>query len=96
MKTGKPNTKRKLPNRSSRRLSERDEARAAWIAEKLREARMVVADVAHHSDHLVKLSCKVLLQYAESEEEREDARILLTILEAKSFYGSGRGRGAGS
>ena len=55
---------------------------------------MVVADVAHHSDHLVKLSCKVLLEHGESEEEREDARILLTIVEAKSFYGNGRGRGA--
>lgn len=96
MKTGKPNTKGKLPNRNTRRLTERDKARAAWIAEKLREARMVVADVAHHSDHLVKLSCKVLLEHGESAEEREDARILLTIMEAKSFYGNGRGRGAGS
>lgn len=96
MKQRKEKTVSKQPNRSSRRLSERDKARAAWIAEKLREARMVVADVAHHSDHLVKLSCKVLLEHGESEEEREDARILLTIVEAKSFYGNGRGRGADS
>ena len=96
MTQGKAKVAIKQPNRSTRRLSERDKARAAWIAEKLREARMVVADVAHHSDHLVKLSCKALLQHGESEEEREDARILLTIVEAKSFYGSGRGRGAGS
>ncbi len=94
MKNGKSNTDRKRPDRGTHRLSERDKARAAWIAEKLREARMVVADVAHHSDHLVKLSCKVLLEHGESEEEREDARILLTIVEAKSFYGNGRGRGA--
>ena len=96
MKQSKPITAITQPNRGARRLSGRDKARAAWIAEKLREARMVVADVAHHSDHLVKLSCKVLLQYGESEEEREDARILLTIVEAKSFYGAGRGRGAGA
>lgn len=94
MKKGKSHTNGKQPNRGTRRLSERDQARAAWIAEKLREARMVVADVAHHSDHLVKLSCKVLLEHGESAEEREDARILLTIVEAKSFYGNGRGRGA--
>ena len=95
MKKGKSHTNGKQPSRSTRRLSERDKARAAWIAEKLREARMVVADVAHHSDHLVKLSCKVLLEHGESAEEREDARILLTIVEAKSFYGNGRGWGAG-
>ena len=96
MRKSKSNTNGKQPDRGARRLSERDKARAAWIAEKLREARMVVADVAHHSDHLVKLSCKVLLEHGESEEEREDARILLTIVEAKSFYGNGRGRGAGA
>lgn len=96
MKQGKAKAVSNQPNRGTRRLSERDKARAAWIIEKLREARMVVADVAHHSDHLVKLSCKVLLQHGESEEEREDARILLTIIDAKSFYGNGRGRGAGS
>ena len=96
MTQGKAKVAIKQPNRGNRRLSERDKARAAWIAEKLREARMIVADVAHHSDHLVKLSCKVLLQYGETEEEREDARILLTIVEAKSFYGNGHGRGAGA
>lgn len=96
MKQDKSNSRKKQPNSHTRRLSERDKARAAWIAEKLREARMVVADVAHHSDHLVKLSCKVLLEHGESAEEREDARILLTIVEAKSFYGSGRGQGAGA
>ena len=96
MTQGKAKVAIKQPKRGTRRLSERDKARAAWIAEKLREARMVVADVAHHSDHLVKLSCKVLLEHGESAEEREDARILLTIVEAKSFYGAGRGRGAGS
>lgn len=91
MKQIKLNSEGKRPHRGTRHLSERDKARAAWVAEKLREARMVIADVAHHSDHLVKLSCKVLLQHGESEEEREDARILLTIVEAKSLYGRGRG-----
>ena len=94
MTQSKPNTREKRSGRGTRRMSERDKARAAWIAEKLRDARMVLADVAHHTDHLVKLSCKVLLQHGESDEEREDARILLTIIEAKSLYGRGRGVGS--
>jgi len=94
MTQSKSNTREKRSGRGNRRMSERDKARAAWIAEKLRDARMVLADVAHHTDHLVKLSCKVLLQHGESDEEREDARILLTIIEAKSLYGRGRGVGS--
>ena len=94
MTQSKSNTREKRSGRGTRRMSERDKARAAWIAEKLRDARMVLADVAHHTDHLVKLSCKVLLQHGESDEEREDARILLTIIEAKSLYGRGSGVGS--
>ncbi|MET4129923.1 hypothetical protein [Roseovarius sp. MBR-6] len=60
-----------------------DETRAEWIEERRREARMVVADVVHHSDHLIRLACNVLVQHGETHEEREDARILLVVLEAK-------------
>ena len=94
MTQSKSNAREKRSGRGTRRMSERDKARAAWIAEKLRDARMFLADVAHHTDHLVKLSCKVLLQHGESDEAREDARILLTIIEAKSLYGRGRGVGS--
>lgn len=77
----------------SRKREARDETRHAartdWIGERLREARLVVADVVHHSDHLIRLACKVLAQYGETQEEREDARILLVVLEAKT---PGRGR----
>lgn len=62
----------------------RDEARAAWVGERLREARMVVADVVHHSDHMLRLACTILIRHGETPEEREDARILLTVLEAKA------------
>ena len=55
----------------------------AWRAERLSEARAVIADVAHHSDHLIRLACKVLLQHGEAEAEREDARRLLVILDAR-------------
>ena len=64
--------------------ADRDEARQDWIDERRREARMVVADVAHHSDHMLRLACNVLVQHGESPEEREDARILLVIVDSKT------------
>ena len=66
----------------------RNEIRQDWIEERRREARAIVADVVHHSDHLVCLACNVLVQHGETLKEREDARILLVVLDAKH---SGRG-----
>lgn len=66
-----------------RKRQARDAARADWIEERRREARMVVADVVHHSDHLIRLACNVLIRHGETPEEREDARILLVVLDAK-------------
>ena len=73
-----------LPFRKHNQRGERDAARQDWIDDRRREARIVVADVAHHSDHLLRMACKVLVQHGETPEEREDARILLVILDAKS------------
>mgnify|MGYP000214941269 FL=1 len=73
-----------LPFRHRKRRAERDEARADWIDERRREARIVVADVVHHSDHMLRIACKVLVQHGETPEEREDARILLVVLDAKT------------
>jgi hypothetical protein len=70
-----------LPFRKSR---ERDQVRQEWIEERRREARMVVADMVHHSDYFVRLACNVLVQHGETPEEREDARILLVVLDAKT------------
>jgi hypothetical protein len=67
-----------------RKPSARDRARQEWIDERRREARIVVADVVNHSDHLIRLACNVLVQHGETPEEREDARILLVVLDAKS------------
>lgn len=67
-----------------RKPSARDRARQEWLDERRREARIVVADVVNHSDHLIRLACNVLVQHGETPEEREDARILLVILDAKS------------
>ena len=73
-----------LPFRHRTRRAERDEARADWIDERRREARIIVADVVHHSDHMLRIACRVLVQHGETPEEREDARILLVVLEAKT------------
>ena len=64
--------------------SRRDKIRQEWIDERRREARIVVSDVVNHSDHLLRLACNVLVQHGETPEEREDARILLVVLDAKS------------
>ena len=67
-----------------RQKSRRDHVRQEWIDDRRREARIVVADVVNHSDHLIRLACNVLVQHGETPEEREDARILLVVLDAKS------------
>lgn len=74
------------PNQSSKSSKARDSVREEWLAERLRDARMVVADVAHHSDLSLRIAAQVLKQHGDSEEEREDARILLVILDAKSPF----------
>ena len=73
-----------LPFRKRGQRGQRDKVRQDWIDEKLREARIVVADVVNHSDHLLRLACNVLVQHGETPSEREDARILLVVLDAKS------------
>ena len=75
-----------------RRRNQRDLIRQEWIDEKLREARTIVADVVNHSDHLLRLACNVLVQHGETPDEREDARILLVVLDARSPRGAGRHR----
>ena len=56
---------------------------SAWPADRLVEARAVVADVAHHSDYLVGLACIVLVAHGETATEREDARVLLLVIDAR-------------
>ena len=75
-----------------RKPSARDCARQDWIDERLREARIVVADVVNHSDHLLRLACNVLVKHGETADEREDARILLVVLDARSPGRAGRHR----
>ena len=54
-----------------------------WPADRLAEARAVVADVARHSDHLIGLACNVLVAHGETEAERKDARVLLLVIDAR-------------
>ena len=56
---------------------------SAWPADRLAEARAVVADFARHSDHLVGLACNVLVAHGETATERKDARVLLLVIDAR-------------
>nr|WP_108223511.1 hypothetical protein [Cereibacter johrii] len=56
---------------------------SAWPADRVAEARAVVADAAHHSDHLLRLACTVLATHGESATERADAQRLLLVLDAR-------------
>ena len=56
---------------------------AKWLADRLAEAQAVVADVAHHSDHLIRLACNVLVAHGQTATERKDARVLLMVIDAR-------------
>jgi hypothetical protein len=54
-----------------------------WPADRLAEARAVIADIAHHSDHLIRLACNVLVTHGDTATERTDARVLLVVIDAR-------------
>lgn len=54
-----------------------------WLCDRLNEARAVIADIVHPSDHLIRLACNVLITHGETKAEREDARRLLVIIDAR-------------
>ena len=56
---------------------------APWPSDRLAEARAVIADVAHHSDYLIRLACNVLVTHGETDGERKDARVLLLVIDAR-------------
>jgi hypothetical protein len=61
----------------------RDHAGRDWPADRLAEARAVIADVVHHSDHLIRLACNVLAAHGETPAERADALRLLVVVDAR-------------
>lgn len=54
-----------------------------WPADRVAEARAVIADVANHSDHLIRLACNVLAAHGDTAAERKDARVLLVVIDAR-------------
>ncbi|MAM38323.1 MAG: hypothetical protein CL949_15780 [Erythrobacter sp.] len=54
-----------------------------WPADRVAEARAVIADAAHHSDRLVTIACEVLTRHGATEDEREEARLLRLIVDAR-------------
>ena len=56
---------------------------SAWPTDRVAEARAVIADVAHHSDLLIRLACDVLVQHGDTPAERADAQRLLMIVDAR-------------
>lgn len=54
-----------------------------WPADRVAEARAVIADVAHHSDHLIRLACNVLATHGDTAAERKYARVLLVVIDAR-------------
>ena len=54
-----------------------------WPADRVAEARAIIADAAHHSDRLVGIACEVLARHGATEEEREEARLLRLIVDAR-------------
>lgn len=56
---------------------------SAWPADRVAEARAVIADVAHHSDQLIRLACTVLARHGETAAERADAQRLLVVIDAR-------------
>lgn len=71
------------PRSASHRTTQQASSLGEWRADRLAEARAVIADIAHHSDHLIRLACNVLAAHGETAAEREEARVLLVVVEAR-------------
>ncbi|MBD9529149.1 hypothetical protein [Paracoccus sp. PAR01] len=54
-----------------------------WPADRVAEARAVIADVVHHSDQMIRLACILLARHGETAEERADAQRLLAVVDAR-------------
>ena len=54
-----------------------------WPADRVAEARAVIADAPHPSAHLIRLACNVLVAHGETAAERKDAGLLLVVVDAR-------------
>lgn len=57
---------------------------ADWPAQRLAEARGIVADFAHHPDSLIVLACRAIAAHSPEEQERREALALAGLLIAVS------------
>ncbi len=57
---------------------------AAWLAQRLSEARGIVADFVHHPDSLIVLACRAIAAHSPEEQERHEALALAGLLIAIS------------
>lgn len=57
---------------------------ADWPAQRLSEARGIVADFVHHPDSLIFLACRAIAAHSPEEEEGREALALAGLLIALS------------
>ena len=57
---------------------------ADWPAQRLAEARGIVADFVQHSDSLIILACRAIAAHSPEEQERREALALAGLLIAVS------------
>ncbi len=53
---------------------------ADWPAQRLAEARSIVADFVHHPDSLIILACRAIAAHSPEEQERREALALAGLL----------------
>ncbi len=53
---------------------------ADWPAQRLAEARGIVADFVHHPDSLIVLACRAIAAHSLEEQERREALALAGLL----------------
>lgn len=51
-----------------------------WPAQRLTEARGIVADFVHHPDSLIILACRAIAAHSPEEQERREALALAGLL----------------
>ena len=57
---------------------------ADWPAQRLTEARRIVADFVHHPDSLIILACRAIAAHSPEEQERRETLALAGLLIAVS------------
>lgn len=58
-----------------------DSPTAPWPADRLREARAILADVTHQPDTRAALAARVIVRHSRCEAERRDACAVLRLLD---------------